>query len=138
MVFALFVLLLNSIGKKLQLCIVRAVDFGSLNVSPITSRKIPDAKKVRLQELKQVAKVRVSRSIIEQQIGKVIMESLPKRNLDLTSFSLKHSTKCALKSLKHRGLARLASARRPNNNMSAILFLQIYPWNSDLLPPREV
>ena len=28
------------------------------------------------------------------------MQSLPKRNLDLTSFSLKYSSKCALKSLK--------------------------------------
>ena len=35
--------------------------------------------------------------------------------LDLTSFSLKYSSKCALKSLKRRGLARLASVRRPNN-----------------------
>ena len=40
------------------------------------------------------------------------MHSLPKRNLDLTSFSLKYWCKCALKSLKRRGLARLASARR--------------------------
>ena len=32
------------------------------------------------------------------------MESLTKRNLDLTSFSLKYSSKCALKSLECRGL----------------------------------
>ena len=31
------------------------------------------------------------------------MESLLKRNLDLTSFSLKYLSKCALKSLKRRG-----------------------------------
>ena len=59
--------------------------------------------------------------------------SLPIRNLDLTSFSLKYSSKCALKSPKRRGLARLASARRPNSIRSAMLFSQIYPWNNDLL-----
>ena len=61
------------------------------------------------------------------------METLPKRNLDFTLFSLKCSSKYALKSLKRRGLARLASARRPNSNRSDILFSQIYPWNNDLL-----
>ena len=65
--------------------------------------------------------------------------SLPKRNLDLTPFSLKYWSKCALKSLKRRGLARLASARRTNmySNGSIILFSQIYPLNSDLLLPRK-
>jgi len=29
-------------------------------------------------------------------------------------------------------------ARRPNSNRSAILFSQIYPWNSDLSLPRKV
>ena len=52
--------------------------------------------------------------------------------------TLKYSSKCALKSLTRRGLARLVSATRPNSNRSAILFSQIYPWNSDLLPPRKV
>ena len=75
------------------------------------------------------------------------MEYIPKRNLDLMSFSLKYSTKsgahglltkCALKGLKRRGLACLASERRPNSNRSVILFSQIYPWNSDLLLPRKV
>ena len=64
--------------------------------------------------------------------------SLPKRNLDLTSFSLKYWSKCALKILKRHGLARLASARRTNSNGSIILFSQIYPLNSDLLLPRKV
>ena len=59
-------------------------------------------------------------------------------SLDLTSFSLKCSSKCALKSLKRRGLARLASVRRPNCNGSTILFSQIYPWDSDLLLPRKM
>ena len=58
--------------------------------------------------------------------------------LALTSFSLKYSSKCALKSLKRRGLAHLAWERRPNSNGSTILFSQIYPWNSDLLLPRKV
>ena len=40
------------------------------------------------------------------------MESLPIRNLDLTSFSLKYSSKCALKRLKRGGLALLASCFR--------------------------
>ena len=35
------------------------VDFGSPNVTPIASRKLPDAKKRKaIQELEQVAKVR--------------------------------------------------------------------------------
>ena len=59
-------------------------------------------------------------------------------SLDLTSFSLKYSSKCALKNLKRRGLARMASVRRPNCNGSTILFSQIYPWDSDLLLPRKV
>ena len=70
--------------------------------------------------------------------ARYLMESLPKRNLDLTSFSLKYLCKCALKSLKRRGLARLAWARRPNSNGSTIFFSQIYPWNSDLLLLRKV
>ena len=53
--------------------------------------------------------------------------SLPKWNLDLTSFSLKYSSKCALKSPKRRGLARLASARRPNSNRQAIFFFADLP-----------
>ena len=43
-----------------------------------------------------------------QQIGKVIYGVSSK-----TSFSLKYSSTCALKSLKRRSLARLASTRQP-------------------------
>ena len=72
------------------------------------------------------------------------MESLPKWNLDLTSFSLKYSFKCALKSLKYCSLVRLADARQPNN-MSAILFLrgvinlsQIYSLNRAIPPSKNL
>ena len=56
--------------------------------------------------------------------------SLYQNGILTTSFSLKYSSKCTLSSLNCRGLARLASARRPNRNRSVILFLQIYPCNS--------
>ena len=67
------------------------------------------------------------------------MESLPKRNLDLTSFSLKYSSKCTLKSLKRRGLALQAilvfadlslEQRFITTSLGVINLSQIYSLNS--------
>ena len=56
---------------------------------------------------------------------KVIYESLPKRNLDLTSFSLKYSSKCALRTF----------ARKFSN---IDFFLKILPLKDDELVMSEM
>ena len=53
------------------------------------------------------------------------MESLPKRNLDLKSFSLKYSSKCALKSLKRRYLARLISKTTKQQRVDHLVFAHL-------------
>ena len=87
------------------------------------------------------AVLRARSSDNNQQIGKVIYGVSTKTESWLDVALAKYSSKCALRSLKRRGLAFLASARRPNSNRSATLFSQIYPWNNDLLlsiTPRKV
>ena len=87
------------------------------------------------------AVLRARSSDNNQQIGKVIYGVSAKTESWLDVALAKYSSKCALRSLKRRGLAFLASARRPNSNRSATLFSQIYPWNNDLLlsiTPRKV
>ena len=53
------------------------------------------------------------------------MESLPKQNLDLKSFSLKYSSKCALKSLKCRGLAHPISKTTTQQRVDRLVFVDL-------------